>query len=119
MIERLVIDRVNQAGAPLTVRLSVRCVLFSIALPAGELTISEWTKTEFVSGIGMRLRTGQLNDHAASAIVRAFDDMAGNFDKARQVLERKRLKAHMATFKQNRFNDHGDRWRAAIDERKN
>jgi uncharacterized protein len=45
-------------------------------LPPEELAISEWTKTEFVSVIGVRVRTGGLERQVALEIVQALHDMA-------------------------------------------
>jgi hypothetical protein len=45
-------------------------------LPANELTISEWTKAEFVSAVGIRARTGHLDPQVGSGIVQALYEMA-------------------------------------------
>lgn len=52
-------------------------------LPADELTISEWTKAEFVSAIGIRVRTGHLHRQVALGIVQALNEMA---DRSLSVL---------------------------------
>ncbi len=46
------------------------------ALPTDELTVSEWTRTEFVSAIGIRVRTGGLDRRVAQDIVRTFHQLA-------------------------------------------
>ena len=40
------------------------------SLPTAELTISEWTKAEFVSAVGIRKRMGHLERQVALEIVR-------------------------------------------------
>jgi uncharacterized protein len=52
-------------------------------LPAHELTISEWTKAEFVSAIGIRVRTGHLDRQVGLGIVQALHEMA---DRSLSVL---------------------------------
>ena len=46
------------------------------ALPPGEPAISEWTRTEFVSAVGIKVRMRQLEPAAARDVVRAFQRMA-------------------------------------------
>jgi predicted nucleic acid-binding protein len=41
-----------------------------------ELTISEWTRTEFVSAVGTKIRTGHLEPDLALQIVRALNEVA-------------------------------------------
>jgi uncharacterized protein len=47
-----------------------------MTLPADELTVSEWTRAEFVSAIGIRARRGGLEKGVARDIVRAFYQLA-------------------------------------------
>ena len=42
------------------------------ALPQNELAVSEWTCTEFMSAVGIKVRIGQLDKHDAEDIVRMF-----------------------------------------------
>jgi uncharacterized protein len=46
------------------------------AIPPIEITISEWTRTEFVSAIGIMVRMGRLHEYLARTILRLFDEMA-------------------------------------------
>ena len=47
-----------------------------VALPLEELTVSEWTRTEFVSAIGIKARKGDLEKRVAQDIVRTFHQLA-------------------------------------------
>ena len=46
------------------------------ALPPHELTVSEWTRTEFVSAIGIKVRRGGLENRVAQDILRTFQQLA-------------------------------------------
>ncbi len=46
------------------------------SLPLGELAISEWTRTEFMSGLGVRVRSGSTEAHVAAEIVSMFNRWA-------------------------------------------
>lgn len=50
--------------------------LWFATLPTGELAISEWTGTEFVSAIGIKVRIGHLDKQVARDIVRTFHQLA-------------------------------------------
>jgi len=45
-------------------------------LPVSELTISEWTRTEFMSGLGVRVRSGSTEGQVAQEIVKMFNKWA-------------------------------------------
>ncbi len=45
-------------------------------LPPTELTVSEWTRTEFVSAIGIKVRTGVLERELAGDVVQTFHRLA-------------------------------------------
>jgi predicted nucleic acid-binding protein len=53
---------------------SVRRWLASV--PFGESAISEWTRTEFMSGLGIRVRSGSTDAQLAREIVRMFNEWA-------------------------------------------
>jgi predicted nucleic acid-binding protein len=68
-------------------------------LPQDKLAISEWTCTEFVSAIGIKVRTGQLDADIARESVQAFRQLAdesltvlvpekADFRRSGQYLER-------------------------------
>lgn len=65
---------------PLFVRESVSDAVrnWFAALPPDQLTVSEWTRTEFVSAIGIRVRRGGLEREVAHDIVRIFHRLADN-----------------------------------------
>jgi predicted nucleic acid-binding protein len=46
------------------------------SLPQSELAISEWSQTEFVSAVGIRVRMKHLERGAARDIIRAFHRLA-------------------------------------------
>jgi predicted nucleic acid-binding protein len=48
------------------------------ALPPHELTVSEWTRTEFVSAIGIKARRGDLEKRVAQDVVRTFHQLAND-----------------------------------------
>lgn len=68
-------------------------------LPQNKLAISEWTCTEFVSAVGIKVRTGQLGADIALESVQAFRQLAdesltvlvpgkADFRRSSQYLER-------------------------------
>jgi len=46
------------------------------ALPPDELTVSEWTRAEFVSAIGIKVRRGSLEKNVSQEILRTFQQLA-------------------------------------------
>jgi predicted nucleic acid-binding protein len=45
-------------------------------LPLSELAISEWTRTEFMSGLGVRVRSRSTDAQVAREIVKMFNEWA-------------------------------------------
>ncbi len=48
------------------------------ALSQGDPTISEWTRTEFASAVGIMVRSRRLEEEIARAALRAFNEMIDN-----------------------------------------
>lgn len=52
------------------------------------LTISQWTKTEFASAVGMKYRKGQISSGAADAAYRRFDEIVVAYFRVLPVQEK-------------------------------
>jgi predicted nucleic acid-binding protein len=90
--------------APLVVleETSARVAEFVRTLPAGQLTISQWTRVEFSSALGIRVRMGRLrpkeaveaDDRFEAATKRSFAVLlptTDDFDRARAFLRQHKL----------------------------
>jgi len=66
---------------------------FLSSLKTEELAISQWTRTEFVSALGIKIRTQRFSENAARRALAAFDEIAGQYFTVIQIMERDYLLA--------------------------
>ena len=66
---------------------------FLSSIKTEELAISQWTRTEFVSALGIKIRTQRFSENAARRVLAAFDEITGQYFTVIQILERDYLLA--------------------------
>ena len=66
---------------------------FLSSIKTEELAISQWTRTEFVSALGIKIRTQRFSEDAARRALAAFDEIAGQYFTVIQIMERDYLLA--------------------------
>ena len=66
---------------------------FLSSIKTEELAISQWTRTEFVSALGIKIRTQRFSENAARRALAAFDEIAGQYFTVIQIMERDYLLA--------------------------
>ena len=66
---------------------------FLSSIKTEELAISQWTRTEFVSALGIKIRTQRFSEDAARRALAAFDEITGQYFTVIQILERDYLLA--------------------------
>ena len=66
---------------------------FLSSIKTEELAISQWTRTEFVSALGIKIRTQRFSEDAARRALAAFDEITGQYFTIIQILERDYLLA--------------------------
>ena len=60
---------------------------FLSSIKTEELAISQWTRTEFVSALGIKIRTQRFSEGAARRALAAFDEITGQYFIVIQILE--------------------------------
>jgi len=66
---------------------------FLSSVKAEELAISQWTRAEFVSALGIKIRTQRFSEDAARRVLTAFDEITGQYFTVIQIMERDYLLA--------------------------
>ena len=66
---------------------------FLSSVKAEELAISQWTRTEFVSALGIKIRTQRFSEDAARRVLAAFDEITGQYLTVIPIMERDYLLA--------------------------
>ena len=66
---------------------------FLSSIKTEELAISQWTRTEFVSALGIKIRTQRFSEDAARRVLAAFDEITGHYFTVIQIMERDYLLA--------------------------